>query len=320
MKIRNIEIPPNGEAVYDPKAHTVTVSAPEDIIERSAELWIELKPVAVRFVFTLVEFSAADSLDLPDLGYEQLRKLAGDSWRVRDRVTLVCESGRAATSNLTGKNAPSGKTATRPGKRRGLVRGRCRRISMAPCEAEPQIGPDGITIEVSFVYNHRIRATPDQPSMLMRIQGNTTLTHNVPLVVQTATLAPPKGDHREPAKELAVMVQASVIDRHGRSMTMEPVEGGVTAQLQNIDRMKIFPSLILGCLLVSTGDGAGAEQKKPCPLRTKVFQVPPGFHGPYPEPKPGEVVPWQRPKDTSKPPESKSPWAERLFSSRPVAG
>lgn len=229
LKVHDIELPPNGEAAYDPKAHTVTVSAPEDLIERSAELWIESKPVAVRFVFTLAEFSAADSLDLPDLGYEQLRKLAGDSWRVRDRVTLICESGRAATSNLTGKNAPAGKTAT-PAKQKEVTG----EGPMPPdqfgtsVEAEPYIGPDGITIDGSFVYNHRIRPTPDQPSMLLRIQGNTTLTHNVPLVVQTATLAPPKGDHRAPAKELAVIVQASAIDRHGRSITMEPVEGGAT--------------------------------------------------------------------------------------------
>lgn len=55
--------------------------------------------------------------------------------------------------------------------------------------------------------------------------------------------------------------------------------------------MKIFLSLILACLLVSTGHGVVAERKKPCPLRTKVFQVPPGFLGPYPELKPGEIVP-----------------------------
>jgi hypothetical protein len=231
LKIREIEIPANGEATYDPKMHTATVRAPEDVLQKAEAIFADFGPVAVRMLFTLVEFSVPDAVELPDMGYEQMRKLAGDSWRVKDRVSLIGKSGMKVTNTMLGKNGPAGKTTAAAKQKEEPGDG-----PIAPhlfgttVEAEPQIGPDGVTVDLSFVYNYRVRSAPDQPPMVMQTQSNAVLTHNAPLVVQTATLAPPKGEAHAPARELAVVVQVNVLDRYGRSLTAEvaPVAGAPT--------------------------------------------------------------------------------------------
>ena len=240
LKIREIELPGNGEAVYDPPAHRIVVKAPEDMLDQIMGLWQEYVPNTIRAVFTIVEFSAADAVDFPDLGYAELRKLAGNSWRVLDRVTLVGKSGQKFVIDMLGKKEPPGKNSVPP-----KAKGKEEEPDFfnAPIsvnqfgtrvEVEPQIGPDGVTVDLSFEYVHRSRAAADQPPMVIRCQSNASLTHNVPLVVQTGTYAPPKGDSSHaPAKEWAVVVQVSVLDGYGRSLTLEPpatTEGPAPAQ------------------------------------------------------------------------------------------
>lgn len=227
LKMREIEIPRDGEATYDPKAHRIVVRAPEEVLDRIGEDWSGYGAGSVRAVFTLVEFSATDALEFPDLGYEQLRKLAGESWRVNDRVTLVCKTGNKVMTDLLGKKAPPGK-AGKPVKEK-KTDGDIFDVPISEnqygtrVEIEPLISSDGVTVELAFAYLHRSRALGEQSPVLMRCQMYATLTHNEPVIVQTGTMAPPKdGNARGPAKEWALIVQASMLDRYGRSITLDP--------------------------------------------------------------------------------------------------
>lgn len=253
LEIRDIKLPASGSAAYDPSYATVTVRAPEHVLEQLDQLWKNELPWAVRVSFTLVEFNLGDSTALPLMDYEELKKAAGNSWRVVDRVTLMGKSGHKVTSEMQGRE----KSATKP-KAPPKQKGAEEALWPNPLssfgsrvEMEPMIGAGAAALEVSFVYLYHSRPVGEMPEAFMNVQTNVTLLHNVPVIVHTTTVNPPKGDQaRAPAKELAVIAHAIVVDAAGRAFSLErigpaspdPREGSFLSPTDPIGTLPPVPS------------------------------------------------------------------------------
>ena len=247
LEARNIKLPATGLAIYDPEFATVTVRAPREVIERLDLLWRADYPIAARISFILVEFSLDESITPVGMAYEELKKAAGNSWRILDRRTIVVRSGYKVTSDLQGKRSPPAKGGG-PGKQKDAGAASWPNpLSTfgSNVEAEVQIGESAADMYVTFVYQYHSRAAGETPEVSMSVHEDVTLLHNVPLIVHTATVNPPQSDQAKvPGKEFAVIAHAIVEDALGRSLS--PKRIGPSSASEYSSPFRLLPGNAIG--------------------------------------------------------------------------
>jgi hypothetical protein len=204
------------EATYFRKAGVVVVRAPQQTWDDyDAAVTVDAVPDAsadsIRMTITLVEFTAAEEgLELPRLGYPELRRKAGATWRELRTLTFSGPSGRpAGASNISA----SGKKPRAPAPPRAQVGEALPvMVDLGPdecgirCLVEPQIAPDGRACDIS--YDLQWRAARGEPAF--KLQSNIQLLEDRPAVLQLDT--PPTGSvPGRPARRRALVVAFHVM-------------------------------------------------------------------------------------------------------------
>ncbi|MEO8350547.1 MAG: hypothetical protein ABI680_02380 [Chthoniobacteraceae bacterium] len=116
-----------------------------------------LEPIMVEVEATFAEFLTTRLSNLRGLSYDRMRALAGKSWRERESISLRTQSGQRAVGRSVngerddgsepGDGQETDSRATIPMGQDGTI-----------LEYEPVIGPDGLTIDLNFVWK-RVEGT-----------------------------------------------------------------------------------------------------------------------------------------------------------------
>lgn len=215
FRAAGIEIPPGGDAVFDPGSSRLVVRATPEVLRQVEELVQEGvvgQPRQVQVVLGLAEFTVPDAQALADLNYERARALAGDSWRMLERTSLVAKSGQKSTgvypiAPLAGEAAPAKPKASATPE-----------WMSEEFEIEPQIGPDETEVSLEFRV---VRHQPAGPSPKhFDAMEKLALRSDTPTLVRATALPASKG-----AKVLtvrALIVRARVVDQTGAPPAPKP--------------------------------------------------------------------------------------------------
>jgi len=214
-KVAEVDFPPGAIAIYDERAFTLIVVAPEEIAQRTetfANFCGGGGPTQVRVVATLAEFETDRLSKTRDVPYDRLRSIAGNTWREVEQLTITSKSGQRAVARQRYGDEPREK---RPPQELGewtppLAPGE----SGAAIEVEPVIGPDGQTVDLNVVWHRRFGQGADAEQL--EATTSTVVTSGVPAVV---SLWPAGGKGRPPAnrpiRSLALVLRAEILNAEG---------------------------------------------------------------------------------------------------------
>lgn len=204
------------EATYYSESGALVMHAPEVSIAAWEDALVDRLPNeqvdSVRLTFTLVEFTAArGGLELARLGYPELRRQAGGSWRELRTITFSGPSGRrAGASNISaaGKKPPA-PPPPRPEKDREALPVM---VDLGPdewgirCIVEFQVGPDGRACDLGYVLQWRAA----RGEAASKLESNIQLLEDHPAVLQLDT-PPPGSAPVRPHRQCALIVAFHVI-------------------------------------------------------------------------------------------------------------
>lgn len=223
LKENGIEIPEDGEATYDRDNLTLTVRAPQRVIEEVGKLVLLEGPVNLRVELDLVEFTAPADASLQPATFQHLRDIAGDSWKVVHRTVLDCQSGHriAGRSTVIGGKTPGSKTSTPPRKSGDATQTKDRaeaellaNESGAVVELEPLVGPPPNFVDLNVAYHYRSPVNAKGGATDFRAATSTSLRLETPVVLQSVTCAVGEGQ----GKELALVASVYVVNPQERSL------------------------------------------------------------------------------------------------------
>ncbi len=211
-----MNFPAGSEATYFGESGALVLHAPAETMAAFEEMLVDRVPKepvdSIRLTFTLAEFTAVgEGLDLARLGYPQLRRQAGASWRELRSITFNAPSGRpAGASSISG----SGKKPPAPPpphpKKNGEVLPLM--VDLRPeewgirCVVEFQVGPDGTACDLGYVLQWR--ATRGEAAS--KLESNIQLLEDHPAVLQLDT-PPPVSASVRPHRQRALLVAFHVI-------------------------------------------------------------------------------------------------------------
>jgi hypothetical protein len=213
---KGVKLEADEEAIYQPAPRVLVVRATRKTLEAVDALRFlgcaGNAPSNLRVEAELVEFSAGTAPEFTvELPLAELRKAAGDSWRVLNRVQVRTRPGeRTLVVSKTGSNAPEPKdapSATDQPQSSEEFGHLSKGEFGATLEVEPTLDPDGGFAQVNMVYACRAGETPT-------VEWNTRVTTIVktgsPKVIQMSS-ATPGADGTQPAKIRALILRVDAI-------------------------------------------------------------------------------------------------------------
>jgi hypothetical protein len=218
LEAHGIKFAPGEEAIYDVSVGVLLVRAKAETLDAIDALGLQVwarEPIRdLHAEMDLVEFPASAVPDLHgEIPFETLRKAAGDSWLVLNRMQTVTKSGqrvsvisKAGTPEEKPPAPPIGKDQPQPSDGPPpppLLRGELG----STLEFEPVLGPDGIMIDVNLIYHFR---APGPPAWDWESNISMTVKNGVPVVLQLSS-APADGDPSRPAKLRAIVLRVDVV-------------------------------------------------------------------------------------------------------------
>ncbi|HEY3898883.1 MAG TPA: hypothetical protein VGM54_09740 [Chthoniobacter sp.] len=195
-----VKLSPDELATYDPQQNTLVVRAKAGTLDLVDQLgfraWTPELPSMERVEFDLVEFSAAK---LPGLGGEipvdTLRKAAGKTWRLFNRLVIVTKSGQRAVTEST-VEARTGETSVKPDSDEFLEAHK----SGASLEIEPTAWEGNIETNVAYKYR-----SPEIPVWKWEVTTSAKVRDGVPLVVRLDS------DPLDSTKRRALILRADIL-------------------------------------------------------------------------------------------------------------
>jgi hypothetical protein len=219
QRVAEIHFAPGEEAFFNLRFRVLMVRAsPATIalIDHFAHTAWKLDTVrpAIRMEATLVEFSVPKTTAIgakPSI--ESLRKAAGDSWRVLNRIQVIT-NGNANKGIVTSKNVTPGTPLVAPPAGKDPSSSADSPPSFLPgefgaiLEAEPSLGAYSKEI-IDLLISYQFRA-PGPPLLNWTTITSVTVRDGVPMLLKLDSVAP-EADRSHPAKLRALIMKVDLV-------------------------------------------------------------------------------------------------------------
>jgi hypothetical protein len=206
-----VELPAEGMAILQRDPTFVVVVAPAaqaDLLEPLFDVWNPKEPAHARIVATLAEFENNPRASISELPYQQMRPLAGPSWKELEEITATTKTSERTVARLRSGDPrplqdPAASARLVPGEEGTAV------------QLEPVVQPDLETISLNYSWQRRLGQ--GEKADQLDSSSNIVLKDGLPVVAArwpSADSKPAKGA-LVPTKCRVLVLRADIVNATG---------------------------------------------------------------------------------------------------------